>query len=260
MIDNETMYDQDDTPEVVEENVEETPEQLDEAGQQVDAAQAAPEPVEQKPTETAGQKNFRMMREKADRERMQRERAERERDQAVAILRDIEMQALARKNQHAAQREDDDYLDDDSKKLHKEIRDLRRIQEQQMQQSHNDQIERRLRKEYTDFDDIMTEDNIATFARNNPRDAQLIRGASDLYLQASATYDGIQRMMKEQGHMSQDRMKLAANAKKPRATGNIAPVSQSPLANLANGGKVGPQDLERIRSITQGYINKRPSE
>ncbi len=262
MTDNEKFYDQDDTQEqATEETVDESAEQADEVGEQVETAQAAPEEVvQEKPTETAGQKNFRMMREKADREKMQRERAERERDQAISILRDIEMQALARKQQDQRPQEDNEYIDDDAKKLHKEIRDLRRIQEQQMQLSHQDQIERRLRKEFPDFDEVMTDDNIAQFARNNPRDAQLIRGATDLYLQATAAYDGIQRMRREQGSMSQDRQKLADNSRKPRVTGSVPAASQSPLTGLAQGGRFGPADMDKIRAITQGYINKRPSE
>ncbi len=263
MMDTEThyeQYDQDDTKQDQSEEVVEETTNQDEALEPEQTAEAAPqEEVEQKPAaETAQQKNFRLMRDSADRERMQRERAERERDQAIAILRDIERQAMEKRQ--PAPKDDDEYIDDDAKKLHKEIRELKRIQEQQMQQSYQDNIERRLRKEYTDFDDVMTEDNISRFARNNPRDAQLIRGATDLYLQATATYDGIQRMKREQGTVDQDRMKLASNAKKPRATGSVPSASQSPLTSLAQNGKFGPQELDRIRSITQGYINKRPSE
>lgn len=254
MIDNENLYDdtqeqvehQDDTQQVVTEESE------------IEEQVVEQQPEEQKPAETTQQKNFRLARESAEREKQERIRAERERDEAFAILRDLERRAYEAKAPKASP--EDEFIDDDAKKLHKEIQQLKIMQERQQKQQYQDYVERKLRKEYPEFDNLMTEENIAAFARANPRRATILQKEQDLYLQASETIAGIIEMREKEAPYAQDRAKLLQNSKKPRV-GNPTPAHQSnsPLVDLASNGRISSTDLERIREVTQGYINRRSS-
>lgn len=253
MIENELYQDQEQTQQdtTQEENQDSEQESAEQSEQTV-------EQDTQQPVETTQQKNFRLARETLEREKYERMRAERERDEAVAILRDLERRAMEAKA--PKQSVEDEFIDDDAKRLHKEIQELRRMQERQMKQSYQDQIERRLRKEYTDFDSIMTEENIAAFARSNPRRAAILQKETDLYLQASETIEGILEMKSKEAPYVQDRQKLVQNSKKPKVTNPVPAQSSSPLTNLASSGRITSTDLDRIRELTQGYINNRTIE
>ncbi len=255
MMDNENLYD--DTQEQVENQDDTQQEVTEESEVQEQAVEQQPE--EQKPAETTQQKNFRLARESAEREKQERIRAERERDEAFAILRDLERRAHEAKASETSPK--DDYIDDDAKKLHKEIQQLKAMQERQQKQQYQDYVERKLRKEYPDFDELMTDENIAAFARSNPRRAAILQKEPDLYLQAGETIEGVREMLAKEAPYSQDRAKLAQNAKKPKM-GNPTPAQQSssPLVNLASNGRISASDLDRIREVTQGYINRKSSQ
>jgi hypothetical protein len=256
MIDTEKEY-VDDTQEETTQQDDTQPQEEVVEEEQIDAS-AQEQPDEQKAAETTQQKNFRLARESLDREKQERMRAERERDEAFNILRDLERRALEAKAPKPSAEEE--FLDDDAKKLHREIQELKKMQQRQNQQSYQDQVERRLRKEYPEFDRLMTEENIANFARSNPRRASILQKETDLYLQAAETIEGILEMQSRQAPYSQDRNKMLQNAKKPKTTSPVPGQSSSPLVNLANGGHITSTDLDRIREVTQNYINNKRIE
>ncbi len=206
--------------------LEQLPEQAEQ--QEADVEQAAEQAVQ----ENSQQARFRDLREA-------KERTARERDDAIRRLQEYE--ARNGNRQAAADEEEDDLsIDADSlvegkhlKTVNKKIKQL----EKSLQQATTTAIETSLRAKYSDFDEIVSQDNVKLLRDLYPEIASVISSSPDLYSKSVAAYNFI----KDKGlgvHKSydQDREMAQRNASKPRpliSTKNSSPLSRA--NEFANG-------------------------
>lgn len=223
-------------PEVVETQVVETQPEVDVVVPLEEVIEeVAPEPVK----ETSQAKNFRAIRERA-------ERAERERDE---YFRMIQQQELAKLKVQAPQEEEDLSFNVDAdalvegkhlSKVDKKIQQLERKLAQYEQRSTENNAETRLKTQYSDFDSVVTPDNIATLKEDYPELAQAIIATPDLYAKGKTAY----MLLKKFGIAADpvvvaEKALVQKNAAKPRPLASVAPQQgNSPMSQanaFANG-------------------------
>ncbi|HZW61479.1 MAG TPA: hypothetical protein VFF04_04610 [Candidatus Babeliales bacterium] len=233
------MFDDTQIENQVEETIQEQPEQVEEiksdqlvAEEKSDFAKASTDRQE-----SAQAKNFRQLREKA-------ERAERERDEAIRILREIEVRS-------AQEVPEEDYsinLDPDAlaegKHLNKVDKKIKKLEEQLRQyqyQSATYAVEAKLKSDYPDFDKIVSPENVESLKNAYPEIADTIMASSsDLYKKGVSAYTMIKNLgiYKEDNYV-QDRERAQRNAAKPKPLTSInAQQGDSPLSRanaFANG-------------------------
>lgn len=212
------------------------------------------EVVEEAPTETPQQMNFRMIRERA-------ERAERERDDAMRYA----MQFQQPKQQAQAAPEDDYSdigLDDDGlaegkhlKKMMKEMREIKKELHTYKAKAIEDTTIIKLKTQFNDYDKVMTSENLSRLEQANPELAEMIMNTPDRYKQSKLAYD----MVKQYGIYSDapkaptyDNEKAIAqkNSAKPRPLASVSPQQgDSPLskANAFANGNLSKDMKEQYR-------------
>ena len=176
--------------------------------------------------ELSEQKNFKELREARD-------RATFERDDALRRLQEYEARSS---NRQAAAHEDEDDLsiDDDAlvegktlKTTNKKIKQL----EKTLQQVTNTAIENSLRAKFSDFDEIITQENVSRLNDQYPEIASVIRSSPDLYSKSVAAYNFIKNNgLAAQKNYDQDRDMAQRNANKPRPL--ISTKNSSPMAHV----------------------------
>ena len=194
-------------------------------------------PVSVQPTESDQSKNFRLLREKA-------ERIERERDEALSRLRDV--QSKSQVNTQPAE-EDDSGMDPDSfiegkhlNKTHKKIKKLEEQLRSYEQKSAEIATETRIKTQYPDFDKVVTKENIEALKAQYPELAHTLNPTNDLYGAAVSAYTLIRKLgIAPEDNFSQDRAAAQKNAMKPRPMVSVSPQQgESPLSRanaFANG-------------------------
>jgi hypothetical protein len=215
--------------------------------QEVVEQQAAPEQEQvQEQTESPADKNFRALREKYEREEKQRREAEFERDQYRKQLEQYAQQRSA----PAQQEEEEDFTlninnEDlvEGKHLTKVAKHIKKLEAElkaSKQQSAASLAEARLKAQYTDFDKIVTKENLQTLQTYHPELAATINSNPDLYSAAVSAYTMLKKLnIAKEDEYAQDRARVEANLKKPRSLQSVAPQEgKTPLekANVfANG-------------------------
>lgn len=188
-------------------------------------SQEIQEPVRQ---ERPQDRNWRELRERADRS----ERLERE---AERLYRENEALRAA-KYQQPQQQEDDEvnlapddiaegkHLNKVGKKVDREIRKLQEELNQYKQQTAAAVMEAKVKSKYPDFDSVVSDENIARLRENHPELAQTLSASTDLYSTAVSAYTLIKRLgiYQERGY---DHEKAIAqkNAAKPRPLASVSP-------------------------------------
>lgn len=221
------------------------PEVTVEAAASVEQTALAPEPVANQKEIDEQTRNFRAIREAA-------ERAARERDEALQRLQEYERRNSNGAPQYAAPDEPDINIDelnlkDDElaegkhiQKLKATIKKLENKQKQFEQQTYTNSAEVRLRAQYNDFDKVMTLENIKLFSAAYPELAKSINSSNDLYDKAVSAYTLIKRFgIYDDRPYEGDKNRALENIAKPRPTASVSPQKgDSPLehANVfANG-------------------------
>jgi|SRR5580658_2184838 hypothetical protein len=211
--------------------------------------------VQESPTETPQQMNFRMIKERA-------ERAERERDEAMKYA----MQFNQPKQQVAPAEPEDDYsdigLDDDGlaegkhlKKVLKEMRQLKKEMQEYKTKATNDTVEVKLKSQYPDFDKVITHDNLQALSSMNPDLADMISQTPDMYKRAKLAYDmvkqyGIYQDTPKAVNYDVEKALAQKNAAKPRPLASVSPQQgDSPLskANAFANGSLSKDMKEQFR-------------
>lgn len=203
------------------------------------------EPVEQEnveaPQEDLQAKNIREM-------RLTKEKAERERDEAYQLLQQMKQQNETKKTSEPEPEEDlgfdigeDDLVEGKHLgKVAKEIRELKKELRNYQQASTSATTETKLKNKYTDFDSVVSKENVEVLVRDYPELGDTLRSNKDLYSQAVSAYTMIKNMgiYKEDKYV-EDRVKVENNAGKPRPLTSVAPQQgDSPLTRanaFANG-------------------------
>lgn len=213
--------------------VEQEPvEELQEFAQEVAEVLAQPEA----PKENDASRNLRALREKS-------ERIERERDEAIRRLQEME----AVRAPQAPQEDEDFHLAPDElaegkhlSKVDKKIKKLEEQLRQYQQQSTTTNVETKLRTQYSDFDKVVSRENIDSLREQYPELAATINSSPDLYNKASSAYTMIKKLGIYQDDMYKaDVARAQKNAAKPRTVTSISPQQgDSPLTRanaFANG-------------------------
>lgn len=190
--------------------------------------------------------NFRALREA-------RERAEWERDmlksQMAEMQRSMRGEQPAPKQQEVIEEADDfdfNVADDallegkDAKRLVQELKKVKQQLKKFGSQSTETAIEAKIRATYPDFNDVVSQENVARLNKDYPEIAQTLRDTPDLFNKASSAYSIIKRfgIYKDMTY-EEDKMKAIKNSQKPRPVASVNPQQgDSPLSKanaFANG-------------------------
>lgn len=245
----EMKYDRDGTPLKVAQPIEEPvqqmveiqtqsePEMVENQTEEVEAPQHVP--VKQA-AEKSVEKNWTVLREKA-------ERAERERDEAIRYIK--EMQARPQTAEPETEEDLSVSVEEDAlvegkhlSKVSKQIKQLKEQLKQQQQQNTLSATEMKLKSQYPDFDAIVSKENLENLRFAYPEIANTINSSTDLYSKAVSAYTMIKKLGIVQSDSFQEEKELVQkNAAKPRPLASVSPQQgDSPLskANAFASGKL----------------------
>lgn len=200
--------------------------------------------------------------------RLSKEAAEKERDEAYRKLR--EYQALA-ENERKYEPEpitksesiDEDFnlLDDDLVegkhlgKVAQKIKKLEKELESYKKQSTAVTVESQLKSKYTDFDKVVSRENIDALTKEYPELAHTVSSCSDLYSQAVTAYTMIKRMgIYVEDKFEGDRKTVEENSSKPRPLASVSPQQgNSPLsrANAFAGGLTDELKKQLVKEMEE---------
>lgn len=209
---------------------------IEQALDQLPETEAPQAPVPEQ--ESAQAKNFRALREKA-------ERLERERDAAMARINEL---AASRNSAEPDDEEIDDIgIGNDDlvegkhiSKLHKKIREM---EKKLALQDHNTQqvsAETRLKMQFPDIDKVVSTDNVRQLNELYPELAYSLSTNKDPYTKAAAAYTMIKKLgIHVEDTFTQDKELAQRNAAKPKPLASVSPQQgDSPLSRanaFANG-------------------------
>ena len=146
---------------------------------------------------------------------------------------------LEQKNQPKAVEEEDINLSDDDIVTAKDVKKLakkmaREIVAQDRMRYEADTAEDRLRTKYSDFDEVVNEDNVKKLLREEPELAKVLKSTADPYAKGVAAYRYI-RMMERANPETMDKQAIRQNLSKPRTTTSIKDSGLDHVEEFANG-------------------------
>jgi hypothetical protein len=218
--------------------------QQEEAPQEEAVSPQTPQSVAANPTQDpavkdAKERNFRAMRQEA-------ERAQRERDEALRRLEEYERRYAKPAQQPEPDIENDIDLnikDDDlveGKQIKAAFKKLAAQQKEFQKRAYESTAESRLRMQYPDFDKVMTVENMKTLQMAYPELANSVGAGSDVYDKAVSVYTLIKKFgIFEEQPLAAEKERIIANTAKPKPLASIAPQQgDTPLsrANAFAGG------------------------
>lgn len=201
----------------------------------VQASEAQQLSVEQAvPVESAQERNYRALREKA-------QRMERERDELMRRLQETEQRSAM--PGPANEPEEDEPAPTDLVEWRHVKKKISRLEEQlknTQQQSTVMTVEARLKTQYPDFDAVVSAENIEALRSAHPEIAHTLNASPDLYNKAVSAYTLIKKLGIHHEDLHHAERALAQkNTSKPRPLTSIAPQQgDTPLSRanaFANG-------------------------
>ena len=260
---NETESQEFMNPNYVEENQEmETPiqeQKLEERENETDAELS--EPVEEnsnknevpknnQPEESIDEKNWKAL-------RKLKQQAEEERDAALRAYREMQMQAGNRQSQ--APVEEDDYSDlgisaedlVEGKHLSKVSKELKKIKSALELY----QTEHKLKKKYSDFDDVVTKENLELLVAREPELAKGLDANPDLYSKAVTAYNIIKNLQiynptkrQQLNNLAKVSDKIDENLSRPQVAASVSPQTGSTPLSRANeyAEDYSREELDRV--------------
>ena len=177
--------------------------------------------------------------------RVAKEQAEAERDEAMRILRQIELQKHS--PQPAAKEEEDIRLGPDElaegKHLSQVDRKIKKLEEQlwQYQQKTTEMTaEATLRSKYPDFEKIVSNENIKQLKQDYPSIAETLSSNPNVYSKAEAAYQMIKKLgIHVEDVFQNERAQVQKNLAKPKPIASLSPQQgDSPMSKanaFANG-------------------------
>lgn len=175
--------------------------------------------------------------------RMRLEQTERERNEAVGFVRQLEQYAMQQQQQQAYQQpqqpepaatsyDDDDIIEGRHLKaefttLKRELQEQKRHAEEARRIAEMNMIESKLRNKYSDFDSVMTYDNVNKLRELKPEIAASLHQTQDLYNKAAATYTILKEMgiARSSAPYQQDQQRAQHNLEKPKPASSLAATS-----------------------------------
>lgn len=216
---------------------------IEEASQDNDVSHETPEI--QQPQESFQARNFRELRDKMD-------RIQRERDEALNHIKNIEAKTIASTPTHS--NDDEDFnLDPDAiaegKHISKVNNKIKKLEEQLKnyeRQSHETITESKLKAKYSDFDKVVSRDNVEALRNSHPEIWQTINSTPDLYNKAVSAYTLIKelRLAPDESY-NPDKLALQKNVSKPRPLTSMSPQQGDTPLSRANAFSNGlTEDLK----------------
>ena len=146
---------------------------------------------------------------------------------------------LEQKNQPKAVEEEDINLSDDDIVTAKDVKKLakkmaKEIVAQDRMRYEADTAEDRLRTKYSDFDEVVNEDNVKKLLREEPELAKVLKSTADPYAKGVAAYRYI-RMMERANPEAVDKQVIRQNLAKPRTTTSIKDSGLDHVDEFASG-------------------------
>lgn len=205
-----------------------TPEEMQPSEQRVQATEGAAVETEASSAEQSDkERNFRILRERAEAVEREKQKLQKERDAYYQRLQQIEQQAPAPQEENNLAPDDLvewKYVQKELKKVHQELDTYK-------QQSQAVSAETRLKMQYPDFETVVNDYNIQRLRSEYPEIAATIATNNDVYTKASAAYT----MIKKLNIMPSDaelkaHARVQDNAQKPRPSTTLSPQQgESPL-------------------------------
>lgn len=189
-------------------------------------AQVASDGRQEQQAEAPAQQNWRLMRERAE----------------AAERKAQEYERLLQAQQQPQEREDDDLdIADDAltegkhlKRAYKALRNDYKQTKAQLEAFNAMSAEMRLRSKFSDFDSIVTTENMEKLARQKGSLARSIAANPDLYDKGETAYDAIKAWVATEKYEEQEK-KLEENRNKPKAAASAAPqAADTPLTRIAD--------------------------
>jgi len=151
---------------------------------------------------------------------------------------------------------DDDLIE--GKHLKKYVNNITRQFEQKLQemsvQSAATSADARLKSQYQDFDNVVSQENLKSFQAIYPEEYASMMSNPDLYSKAKTAYTMIKNLgIAENQYQDADR-RLSENKTKPRAAASLAPqAADTPLARIGDYDRrvLTEADKERLRKQVQ---------
>lgn len=225
--------------------------------QEAEFHEAATESIEEEPKRQSPHwQSLREKSERAERERERaerdRERAERERDELLMKFREMELARLQQQTQVSATNAEPEpnfniapdaltegkHFNDLNHHVTKKIRQLEDQLKQYQKQTAQNMMETQLKAQFSDFDAVVSKNNVEELRRSHPAIAQALATAatSDAYSAAASAYTIIKEMgiAKSTQESNMTRKILQDNAAKPRSAQAAAPQRGSTPLSKAN--------------------------
>lgn len=212
-----------------------------------------PEAIVQSEPESDKARNMRFLRES-------KERAERERDEAYRRIQELERQS---KSPDPEEAEPDPDALVEWRHVSKKIRNLEGQIKNQQQAAYEYATESRLKSQFSDFDKVVSKENIETLKDMHPEIAQTLSQSNDMYIKFASAYKIIRNLgiYKDQASdpYEEDRARAQRNSAKPRPLAAVSPQQgDSPLSNanaFANGltEDLKKNLLKEMMEMRKGY-------
>lgn len=182
--------------------------------------------------ETAAEKNFRVLRDKAA-------RAERDRDELIRLLKaqqQPQQQVQAVEENYDINLAPDDLAEGKHlSKIEKKYKKLEQDMQQFKQQANEKIIETRLKTEFPDFDRVVSPENIEVFRTAFPEIAQTLSTSNDLYNKAVTAYTLIKKLgISNEAQIELERNRVQQNMAKPKPVSSIQPQKSTTPLEQAN--------------------------
>ncbi len=219
-------------------------------------AKAAPESV---PTESDAAKSFREMREA-------KLRAEYERDDYMRRLAEFESRKKSAEPEPVEEDEDIRLGDDDiaeGKHLSKVAQKIKKLEAKLAKyesQSTEERAEARLKAKYSDFDKVVSKENVALLAEAYPELARSMHSTDDLYTKAVSAYTLIKKFgIYQESPLAAEREQITKNVTKPRPLASVSPQQGEGALTRANAFASGLTDelkdqlMKEMNQARKGY-------
>jgi len=194
--------------------------------------------VEPERKQSDADRNFAQLRESKERIEREKLKAEQERDQALKVLKEVERYALEYQNKAQVSAPVDDHEDEEelvdkkyfNKKLEEKLKDIERRNYDTQQQVYLSQTESKLKQQYPDIEQVLSQSNIELLKQQEPEMASTITNNPDMYSKAVSAYRMIRALgiHKEEQH-NQEKSVVQQNSVKPRSTASLERPTNTPL-------------------------------
>lgn len=202
-------------------------------------AQETQEAPQQQAQESDAARNFRALREA-------KEKAERERDEMLRVMAQIQSQKKDEPVEEEIPGDPDSFVE--RKYIDKKIKRLESELKNYQSQYAVSVTEARIKAQYPDFDNVVSQQNIDQLKSQYPVLADAIGSSPDLYSQAVSAYTLIKKLgiSPEDDTYAKDRERAKNNAAKPRPLASVSPQQgESPLSRANAFAQGLTEDLKK---------------